>query len=118
MTDIPTPIRTQRGTFAPGVSGNPGGRVGLPADLRERLEAGVPKAVDRLLELVRSEDARVALAACEALLSRLYGRPAQQIDASIKQQTDIGLAHLQALQEIEKRRQQRLLELSASEVTG
>lgn len=65
-----------------------------------------------------SEDERVALAACEALLSRLYGRPAQQIDASIRQLTDIGRAHLQVLQELEKRRQQGILELSASQATS
>jgi hypothetical protein len=107
MSDVPASARTPRGYFAPGTSGNPGGRIGLPSEIRERLEAGVPEAVDRLLDLVRSEDDRIALAASEALLSRLYGRPAQQVDATIKT-TSIGQAHLQALQEIAARREARL----------
>lgn len=108
MPDVPTPVRTTRGTFAPGQSGNPGGRVGLPADIRARLEAAAPEAVDRLIELVRSEDDRVALAASEALLSRLFGKPAQAVDATITKQTDIGQAHLRILQELAATREARL----------
>ena len=116
MTDVPT-VRTTRGTFAPGVSGNPGGRVGLPAEIRERLEAGVPEAVDRLIELVRSEDERVALAASEALLSRLYGRPPQTLEAKVET-TSIQQAHLQVLMDIQERRKARLAEEAKRTIEG
>jgi len=49
------------------------------------------------LNWVRSGDERGALAAFEALLSRVYSRPAQQVDATIKT-ASLGQAHLQALQ--------------------
>ena len=35
--------RAEGGRFAPGSSGNPGGRRGLPADVRMQLEAALPK---------------------------------------------------------------------------
>lgn len=108
MADILPPARTNSGRFAPGVSGNPGGRVGLPGDLRQQLEEGAPLAVARLVTLVGSEDERVALAASEALLSRLYGRPAQAVDATITKQNDIGQVHLQILKDIADRRNARL----------
>lgn len=108
MTDDPTPVRTHRGTFAPGISGNPGGRVGLPADVRQMLEDAVPQAVATLLNLISSKDDRVSLAATEALLSRLYGKPAQQINANVTN-ANIGELHLQALQEIQDRRRLRII---------
>lgn len=52
--EIIVPVRDTAGRFQPGVSGNPGGRVGIPAELRARLEAGAPAAVDRLIELISS----------------------------------------------------------------
>jgi hypothetical protein len=108
MADIPPPLRIPGGRFAPGRSGNPGGRVGLPGDLRQQLEDGAPMAVARLVELIGAADERVALAASEALLSRLYGRPAMAVDATITKQTDIGQAHLKILQDIAVRRVARL----------
>lgn len=100
-------IRTPDGRFAPGTTGNPGGRIGLPAEVRVMLEKAVPQAVEKLVELIGSEDDRISLAASEALLSRLYGRPALAIDATVKDAT-IGDLHLQALQEIQDRRAARL----------
>lgn len=108
MAEVLVPVRTNTGRFAPGVSGNPGGRVGLPSDLRRQLEDAAPQAVARLVELLDCDDPRVVLAASEALLSRLYGRPAQAVDATITKQTDIGQAHLRALEEIKQRHAARL----------
>ncbi len=52
------------------------------------------------------------MAASEALLSRLYGRPAMAVDATITKQTDIGQAHLAALKDIQERRD-RMLQIDA-----
>ena len=104
-------VRTTRGTFAPGHSGNPGGRVGLPVDVRAQLEAGAPAAVAKLLELIHSKDDRVALAAAEALLSRLYGKPTLAVDASIKSVSSSDM-HLQALKELAELQKQKRLEKS------
>lgn len=101
MTRIPA--RSANGTFAPGHSGNPGGRIGLPADLREALENAAPKAVSRLVELVGSKDGKLALAAAEALLSRLYGKPAIAVDATVSRGVDFATMHLAALKQINDR---------------
>ena len=98
-----TPARSANGTFAPGHSGNPGGRIGLPADLREALERAAPKAVSRLVELVASKDGKLALAACEALLSRLYGKPHLAVDATVSRGADFAAMHLAALKELNDR---------------
>ncbi|MEI8180666.1 hypothetical protein [Aestuariivirga sp.] len=42
--------------FGPGVSGNPGGRVGLLGDLRQQLEDGAPVVVARVVELIGAAD--------------------------------------------------------------
>lgn len=101
MTAIPA--RSANGTFAPGHSGNPGGRIGLPAELREALERAAPQAVSRLVELVASKDGKLALAASEALLSRLYGKPPLAVDATVSKGMDFAAMHLAALKQINDR---------------
>lgn len=62
-----------------GESGNPGGR---PKSLREVTELARkcgPKAIQRLSELLDSEDEKVVVAAANALLDRGYGKPTQPI---------------------------------------
>lgn len=108
-------VRTPNGRFAPGTTGNPGGRIGLPADVREMLEKAVPQAVEKLVELIGSEDDRVSLAAAEALLSRLYGRPSVAIEANVRTES-VAAIHLQALKEIEDRRAARLRHATTIEV--
>lgn len=54
---------------------NPGGRPPVSAEVREMMRAALPSAVKRLVGLVESEDERVALAAIEALLVRVLGKP-------------------------------------------
>lgn len=98
-----TVLRSPNGTFAPGHSGNPGGRIGLPADLREALERAAPQAVSRLVELVGSKDGKLALAAAEALLSRLYGKPPMAVDATVSRGADFAAMHLAALKQINDR---------------
>ena len=69
--------RTSEGHFAPGVSGNPGGRPKGLRDFREALEAAdVPeRMVQVLLRGLSHEDAEIALAAYDRAAAYLYGRP-------------------------------------------
>lgn len=96
--------RTGLGRFAPGISGNPNGRPAFPPELRGRLETSAPHAIDRLIGLLDSDDERIVALAADAILTRLYGRPAQNTETK----TEVGSvqqAHLRALQDIMLRRQ-------------
>lgn len=95
--------RDKLGRFRSGTTGNAGGRPSLPPDVREALEAGSLRAAQRLVDLLDSKDERVALMAANAILDRLYGKPSQSLDTSVKQE-NIGAAHLSALMEISERR--------------
>ena len=59
-----------------------GGRKPIPKDLVEAFRADCPRAHQRLRELIESEDERIALAACNAVLDRGYGKPAQPLEHS------------------------------------
>ncbi len=65
--------------FTKGKSGNPGGRPREVAEIRTLAKQHGPAAIERLAELMQSENERTAVAACEAILSRGYGRPAQSV---------------------------------------
>lgn len=91
--------------FQPGQSGNPAGRAPMPPLIRAALEAGSEAAAKRLVELVGSQDERVALLASQALLDRLYGKPAQQVDKSVTVST-VQQQHLNILMELQARRDQ------------
>jgi hypothetical protein len=42
-----------------------------------------PDAIERLVELMSSENERVALSAAQALLDRGFGKPQQSVDATV-----------------------------------
>ncbi|MET3929569.1 HEAT repeat protein [Lysobacter sp. OAE881] len=65
--------------FQKGQSGNPGGRPKEDAEIKALARAAGPEAIDKLLELLRGDDRRTALAAAQALLDRGFGKPAQAI---------------------------------------
>src|SRR3954453_12856829 len=79
--------RTDKGQFAKGTSGNPGGRPKLPEELRELFRAKGPEALEVLTRCLRSTDERIAIAAATAILDRGYGKPTQTIDANINEET-------------------------------
>lgn len=85
----------------------------MSPEAREILEAAVPEACRKIVELADHPDPKISLTACNIILDRVYGRPAQQINADIKSGT-INEAHLQALKDIQERRDQRLLEVGAA----
>jgi len=73
----PPEKRTPEGRFAPGASGNPGGRPKGIRELREALEAGgAPEKMAKvILDGLTHEDIRVRLEAFDRAADRLYGRP-------------------------------------------
>jgi Family of unknown function (DUF5681) len=77
--------RTEKGQFAKGESGNPGGRPKLPSEMREIFQSKAPEAFEVLCRHLHATDPRVALAAATQILDRAYGRPVQSIDANISE---------------------------------
>ncbi len=75
--------RDKRGHWLPGRSANPGGRPGVPEVIKATLRELSPRAVERLGELLDSEDERIQLEAAKAILDRHLGRPAIQADSAL-----------------------------------
>ena len=98
--------------WKPGQSGNPGGRPKMPDDVKDALEGGSLRAAQRLVQLVDSPDERIALMASETVLSRLYGKPAQQIDAQVTT-TNVQQAHLAVLIELQQKREAAMKTIEA-----
>lgn len=61
---------------------NNGGRPRIAEDVREALRALLPRAVERLAELVESRDDKVAIMAVREVLDRNYGKPRQAVDVA------------------------------------
>ena len=99
--------RDEYGRFPKGVSGNPGGRRPMSQECREILEAAVPLACRKIADLADHPDPKISLTACNMILDRVFGRPAQQINADIKTGS-INDAHLAALRDIQERRDHML----------
>ena len=76
--------RDERGHWLPGRSANPGGRPGVPDVIKATLRELSPRAVERLGELLDSEDERIRLEAAKAILDRHLGRPAIQADLTVR----------------------------------
>jgi hypothetical protein len=68
--------------FKPGQSGNPGGRPKENEEIKRLALKHCPKAIKRLAELMDDPNSRTAVAACDAILDRGIGRPAQSISHS------------------------------------
>jgi len=89
MTDVTgTPEnRDETGRFQKGQSGNPGGRPKAESEVRELAQQHGPAAVNRLVALMNSRNERVAVAACQAVLDRGYGKAPQ----AMKVDGDLGI---------------------------
>jgi hypothetical protein len=61
--------------WKPGQSGNPEGNSGLYGETVKLAHQAAPDAIRRLIELMRSEDERVAVVACNSILDRAFGKP-------------------------------------------
>ena len=75
--------------FQKGVSGNPGGRPKLPAEMREMFQTKAQEAFEVLCRHLNAKDPRVAVAAATQILDRAYGRPPQTIDANINEDSSV-----------------------------
>ena len=71
--------------FAKGVSGNPGGRPKAQGDLREIARRHTAEAVQVLVQIMGDDTAAPSarVSAASALLDRAWGRPSQEILATI-----------------------------------
>jgi hypothetical protein len=94
--------RDERGHWLPGRSANPGGRPGVPKEIKATLRELSLRAVERLGELLDSEDERIQLEAAKAILDRHLGRPAVSADLTLRRVENDG--HLAALLEVAHRR--------------
>lgn len=65
--------------FQPGQSGNPGGRPKENAEVKRLAQSHGRRAIEKLAALIDSEDEKTAVAACQALLDRGFGKPSQAI---------------------------------------
>src|SRR5262245_2714028 len=81
--------KQQMPKFQKGVSGNPGGRPKLPAEMKEMFQAKAPEAFEVLCRHLNAKDPRVAVAAATQILDRAYGRPMQQVDANINEDNSV-----------------------------
>ena len=72
--------RAERGQFAKGRSGNPGGRPREVAEVRELAKAHSAQAIKRLVYWMNSKNPKASVAAANALLDRAYGKPQQSVD--------------------------------------
>ena len=89
----------------PGEVRNPTGRPKTPPDVKEALQAMLPAAVKRLGELLLSDNEKIAVQAVQVVLDRNLGKA---VATKIDVKADLGQMHLQLLEEIRARRQERL----------
>ena len=84
MADAESSKRTTIGKpFAPGQSGNPGGRPVVAKEVRELAQQHAPAAIERLVELMHGDNPAVAVRAAEALLDRAVGKARQAVDVEV-----------------------------------
>ena len=74
QTALPAALAVNR--WRPGQSGNPSGYSGAYGEAVKLAQQAAPAAVCRLIELMHSEDERVAAVACNSILDRAFGKPA------------------------------------------
>lgn len=75
-----------------GQSGNPSGRKATDS-LRSLLRSHTVRATQRIVELMESEDERVAMMAAKEVLDRYYGKavPAEEEDTGDRKQVTINI---------------------------
>lgn len=65
--------------FEKGVSGNPGGRPKENSEIKALAREHTAEAIDRLVEWMRSDNAKASVSASQALLDRGHGKAAQPL---------------------------------------
>jgi len=76
--------RGEKGKFAPGTSGNPGGRPLLPPELKEAAKAASHEALTVLITIMRNAESPEAarIRAAEIIMNRAYGTPPASVEMS------------------------------------
>ncbi len=74
---------------------NPTGRPKLIQEVQQFARQHTPAAIERLAELMRSQDEKVALAAIDQLMDRAWGKPMQSTQTDIRK-VDFGALYLAA----------------------
>lgn len=69
--------------FPKGVSGNPGGRPKTNPEVKEILKAAAPEAARKLVEMIYSENEKIAMWAITDILDRTQGKAMQMQDVSL-----------------------------------
>jgi hypothetical protein len=75
----------KRTSWKRGQSGNPSGRPRKTPDLIEvetLARQASPMAIKRLIEWMEADNPKASIAACNAILDRAWGKPAQAIEHS------------------------------------
>lgn len=70
---------TGKGGFKKGQSGNPGGKAKEVVEVTRLARQHCEAAIERLVQLMRSSDERVAKSAADSILDRGIGKPVQAI---------------------------------------
>jgi HEAT repeat protein len=78
------PQRRPNGQLMPGFTANPLGRPKVIAKIQALARQHTEAAIARIVELLRSPDEKVALAAASELLDRGYGKPMQQTQSDVR----------------------------------
>ena len=84
-----TITRNKNGTFAKGISGNPGGRFRLDPEIKAILKGKCPDCARRLVEFVDDSNKQLAMMAIMEIFNRIYGKPAQMQELEISGGLDI-----------------------------
>ncbi|MEI9405909.1 hypothetical protein [Mesorhizobium argentiipisi] len=90
--------RVDKGRFAKGQSGNPGGRAATPAHIKEMLGQLTPRAVEIMAETMGCDDPKLRFLAAQEILNRTLGKPKQDVALDVR--TDPASAHFAALQSL------------------
>jgi hypothetical protein len=76
--------REENGRFLPGFTPNPSGRPKGAGAIRELARQYLPAALAKIGALIESNDPRVALAASQEILNRVFGKPVQSVEADVR----------------------------------
>ena len=95
MNGLPI-LRREDGRFVPGISPNPSGRPKGAGAIRELAREYLPAALKKIGELIENPDPRVALAASQEIVNRVFGRPVQAVESEVRK-LDLNALYLQAL---------------------